>query len=148
MPVPENYKDSDTKPPSKYLRAEDYPLDTKWRLTIDDVELVEMEGRDGKAPRKRLVLYFKNAEKGLVLNAGNEGFIKARFAPGANPNTWVGTRVLVHRTTAPFGEKIVAAFRIVDLKKPDATARPAQVEPITVEPIPEEDFGDDPSVPF
>jgi hypothetical protein len=142
MPVPDNYKDSDTKPPSKYLRAEDHDLDVKWRLTIEDVTLETMEGRDGKPPRKRLVLYFKNAEKGLVLNAGNEGFIKARFPKGTNPNLWVGTRVLVHRTTAPFGEKVVPAFRIIDMKKPDA-----QAAPVVVEPLPE-DEGDDETVPF
>lgn len=148
MPVPDNYNPSDTKPESKHLRAEDYDIDQKWRLIIEDVELTLMPARDNKPARNRLVLFFKGREKGLVLNATNQGFIEARL--GQQPNAWIGASVVLHRTTTVYGENTVPAFRLIEVKKPDAPVAPRPApEPITVEPIPEEDFTDDGSeVPF
>ena len=79
MPVPETYKPTDTKPESKHLRAEDFPLDQKWKLKVEDVNMETMPGRDGKGERNRLVLSFVSRQKGLVLNATNQGFIEARL---------------------------------------------------------------------
>jgi hypothetical protein len=140
MPVPENYNPRDTKAESKHLRAEDYDLDQKWRLTIEDVDLTLMPARDNKPARNRLVLFFAGREKGLVLNATNQGFMEARL--GEQPNNWIGAVVVLHRTTTVYGEKTVPAFRLIEAKKPTGAAKPKPapkpVEPVyEVEPIDE-----------
>ena len=121
MPVPETYKPSDTKPESKHLRAEDFPLDQKWSLKISDVNLELMPARDGKNERNRLILTFAGKQKGLVLNATNQGFIEARL--GMNPNAWVGADLVLHRTTTVFGTETVPAFRIIECRKGPAPQR-------------------------
>jgi hypothetical protein len=149
MPVSENYKQSDTKAESKHLRAEDYDLDKKWRLTVEDVTMEMMPARDGKPARNRLILLFVGKEKGLVLNATNQGFMEARM--GIHPNGWIGASVVLHRTTTVYGEKTVPAFRLIEAKK--GVSRPVPPPPpIEVDPLPEDvddfDDGGDPSVPF
>jgi hypothetical protein len=146
MPVPQDYKPSDTRPESKYLRAEDYPLDTKWRLVIEDVNLETMPARDGKPPRKRLVVAFEGRDKSLALNATNLSFIEARL--GQNPNNWTGATVILHRTTTLYAGETVAAFRLIECKKPSAAPK-AKTKPVEVEPlVDEEDLGNDQTVPF
>ena len=152
MPVPDNYNRSETQPESKHLRAEDFKLDQKWRLLIEDVELVQMEGRDGKPPRKRLVLTFSGREKGLVLNATNQGFLEDRL--GYNPNDWIGATVVLWRTTTRFAEKTVPAFRFIEAqfkKVAHAKPEPKKAEPVyDVDPIDEGHAAqfDDDTVPF
>ena len=115
MPVPETYKPTDTKPESKHLRAEDFPLDQKWKLKVEDVNMETMPGRDGKGERNRLVLSFVSRQKGLVLNATNQGFIEARL--GKQPNDWIGAEVILHRTTTTYSGETVPAFRIIECRK-------------------------------
>ncbi len=115
MPVPDDYKPSDTKPESKHLRAEDFPLDQKWKLKVEDVNIETMPARDGKKERKRLILIFVGRQKGLVLNATNQGFVEARL--GTQPNDWIGADIILHRTTTIYAEKTVPAFRILECRK-------------------------------
>jgi hypothetical protein len=111
-----------------------------------------MPARDGKPARNRLVLFFKGREKGLVLNATNQGFIEARL--GQQPNAWIGASVVLHRTTTVYGENTVPAFRLIEAKKGAAVApktAPKAPEPVyEVDPIDEgQPFdGGDESVPF
>lgn len=115
MPVPENFNPRDLDPPSQNLRAADYKLDQRWKLTISDVNVEEMEGRDeGEPSRKKLVLSFKDREKRLVLNATNRGFLAARL--GDNPNAWTEAEIILHRTTTTFGNDTVPALRIIDVR--------------------------------
>lgn len=152
MPVPENYKHTDTAGDSKHLRAADFNIDTKWRLTIEDVNLEEMEGREGKSARKRLIVAFQGREKTFVLNATNQSFLEERM--GFNPNDWIGATVVLWRTTTKFEGKSVPAFRFLEAKK--AATRPAQKpkpapEPVEVDPIDEgQEYGagDESDVPF
>jgi len=117
MPVPDTYQPKDTKAESKHLRAEDFPLDTKWTLKIADVNLVELDGR------KKLDLAFVGKTKGLVLNATNKGFLEMRL--GEQPNAWVGADLTLHRTTTLFEGSMVPAFRIIECSK----GAPARREP-------------------
>lgn len=114
MPVPDTYKPSDTAPESKNLRAEDFPLDTKWTLTIKDVNLEELDGR------KKIVLTFVDKSKGLILNVTNRVFLEQRL--GEHPNGWIGGVVDLHRTTTQYEGKTVAAFRFVGAHKGTAPA--------------------------
>lgn len=148
MPVPSDYKPSDTKPESKHLRAEDFHLDQKWRLVIDDVTMETMPARDDKPARNRLILYFQGREKGLVLNATNQGFMEARL--GVQPNEWIGATVVLHRTTTVYGEKTVPAFRLIECRKVAPTSKPVVKPKPAQEPIDEGDAAqyDDDSTPF
>ena len=149
MPVPDNYNPRDTKPESKHLRAEDYDIDQKWRLVISDVTLELMPARDNKPARNRLVLFFQGREKGLVLNATNQGFIEARL--GVQPNAWIGATVVLHRTTTVYGENTVPAFRLIEAKKVAAPVKPAPKAPepvYDVEPIDEGHAAEHDEVPF
>lgn len=159
MPVPDTYKPTDTKPESKHLRADEYPIDTKWNLRVSDVNMELMPGRDGKADRNRLIMSFAGKGKGLVLNATNQGFLEARL--GAKPNLWIGATINLHRTTTVFGDETVAAFRIIGVKGADTMAKSRSTAPAptptrasglreTIEAIDEGHAAqyDDDSVPF
>lgn len=121
MPVPDTYKPSDTMPESKHLRAEDFALDVKWKLKIDDVNLELMPSRDGKPERNRLIVSFAGRQKGLVLNSTNQQFLEARLTK--NPNAWVGAEVVLHRTTTQFSGKVVPAFRFIEARAANAPVR-------------------------
>ncbi len=114
MPVPETYKPSDTKVDSNHLRAEDFPIDQKWKLQVEDVNVELMPARDGKKERNRLILTFVGRQKTLVLNETNKAFLESRL--GEKPNTWVGAELLLHRTTTLYAGKMVPAFRIVECR--------------------------------
>lgn len=122
MPVPETYKPTDTMAESKHLRAADFPLDTKWKLDISDVNLEEMPAREGenKGPRKKLILSFKGKQKTLVLNATNQGFLEQRL--GKAPNTWIGATIVLHRTTAKYQGQTVPGFLVIECYRGEAPA--------------------------
>lgn len=126
MPVPDDYNPNDTRPESKNLRAEDFKLDQKWSLKIEDVNMELMLGRDGKPDRNRLVLSFAGKAKSLVLNATNQGFIEARL--GKMPNQWIDASIMLHRTTTSLGGETVPAFRIIEVRKGVVVARPKLTE--------------------
>ena len=88
MPVPDNYNRSETQGESRHLKAADYPLDQKWRLEIEDVNLTELDAREGGGKRKRLEVVFRGREKTFILNATNQSFLEERM--GYNPNDWIG----------------------------------------------------------
>lgn len=155
MPVPENYNRSETQAESQHLKAADFKLDQKWRLQIEDVDLVAMEARDNQPARKRLVVTFVGREKSLVLNATNQSFMEERL--GYNPNDWIGATVVLWRTTTRFEGKSVPAFRFLEAKAgaapkaaPKTSPKVKEPEPIEVEPIDEGIAAqyDDDSVPF
>ena len=60
---------------SKYLRAEDLKQETKFRIKAVTEEVFE---KDGKA-EKKLVVWFTNDERGLVLNKTNNRTIRGAF---------------------------------------------------------------------
>lgn len=115
MPVPQDYKPTDTKPESKYIRAEDFPLNWRAKVKVADVNVEEMPARDGKPPRKRLILSFVGKVKGFALNATNQGFIEAHF--GLNPNDWIASEITLHRTVTTYEGKTVPALRVIEASK-------------------------------
>jgi len=56
---------------SKYLRASDIPEGREVQVVIDHMEPEKITRGDDETPQEKLVVYFKNKEKGLVLNATN-----------------------------------------------------------------------------
>jgi hypothetical protein len=76
------------------------------------IERVEEEifARDGKPPRAKAVLYFKNATKGVVCNKTNATALATAF--GEAFAGWVGKRVTVKSETTMYGTKLVPALRL------------------------------------
>jgi len=139
-PVPSDYKSSDTNPPSRNLKADNFELNTRWRLEIADVniELMPAQG-DSRPERKRLVLTFIGKEKGLVLNKTNQVFLEERL--GDAPNRWIGASVVLLRSTTLYQGKPVPALKLIE-----ALAPPPPVSPPPPPAAPAGEPGDD--VPF
>jgi hypothetical protein len=74
---------------SAYLKKEDFP--TPEILTIAEVREEEVTAPGAKSKRK-LILYFNEVEKGLVLNQAN-GDILFEETGRDDPEQWVGQRV-------------------------------------------------------
>ena len=118
---------------SKFLKKEDF--DTPKVLTIKDCSLEEVGQGD-----TRWVLFFKEAQKGLVLNVTKIRQLEAAY--GDDSDGWVNQRVkLSHDPNVSFQGKIVGG---IALQTPKA-AKPVAPPPPAVHG--EGDFGDD-DIPF
>ena len=94
---------------SKYLKADDLKEGTEIRITIDRVAIEAIE-REGKAGEDRAVVYFRDKEKGLVLNTTNGK--KLVEAYGDSPEAQVGKDVILYRDTVDFKGQMVPCLRI------------------------------------
>jgi len=102
---------------SKYLRAEDIKRDTKFRIKAVTEELFE---KDGKA-EKKLVVWFTNDERGLVLNKTNNRTIRGAF--GDDTTNWVGKIIIVFPMMTDLRGKMTPALRVrIPPRKPAAVA--------------------------
>jgi hypothetical protein len=108
--------------PSKYLKASDLK-GKAYVATIESAPYETLKSMDGKETQK-IVLYFKNAEKMLPLNATN--FDAVCDATGC-PDTedWPGQRIELYPTRTTMGGKAVDCIRI---RRPSAS-RPAAAAP-------------------
>jgi hypothetical protein len=103
--------DAELLHPSKYLKAAD--LQGKdWPLTIDhvirDEELVTVGGVKDKKP----ILFFRETEKGMVLNVTNKRSIMSLH--GKIVKEWAGKLISVYPTTDLCGGKRVDCIRVRD----------------------------------
>lgn len=129
-----NWRDSI---PSKWLKASD--LDGKPQLVTIKRFTVEAL-QDGT---KKPAVWFREEAKGLVLNITNGKSIE-KIAGTADPDGWMGKRVVIYPTETEMGGERVDCIRV---RAPKVGAK--LPEPITVEPEPEDNFTDDGSdVPF
>ena len=108
--------------PSKYLKATDLKGKT-CVATIESAPYETLKGLDGKETKK-IVLYFKNAEKALPLNTTN--FDAVCDATG-RPDTddWPGQRIELYPTKTSMGGQLVDCIRI----RPPSAPRPAAAAP-------------------
>jgi hypothetical protein len=132
---------------SKYLRAEDVKQDKKFRIKAVTEESFEREG--GK--ERKLVLWFTNDERGLVLNKSNNRTLRGAFDD--DTANWVGKVIAVFPTMTDFRGRMVNALR-VRIPPPKeataagngaATATDPEIEPKPVK-SPNDDVDD--SIPF
>ena len=110
--------DISTAFPSKYLRAADLPEGKNHDVTIDRVEMEDIDGDQNSD--KKPVVYFTGKKKGLVLNKTNATTISDAY--GVNTDTWPGKPLLLYSTKTEFRGKRVACIRIdipTDQKKPE-----------------------------
>ena len=87
-----------------YFKAVDLGAD-EIRLKIRAV--TEEKMADGKM---KLVVWFTNSKRGLVLNRVNNRTIRAAY--GDPVNGWVGKIIVLFPTTAEFRGKIIPALRV------------------------------------
>ena len=94
---------------SAYLRKEDFPQPET--LTIDEVREEEVTA-PGNKPKRKLVLYFKGMDKGLVLNQAN-GDALFEMTGHEDPEKWVGQGVEVyHDPNVTYAGKRVGGIRL------------------------------------
>lgn len=102
--------------PSKYFKAANYPDDWTLTVEVEMTRLEEFEGGDrGKGSAKKLVVYFRKQQSGLV--AGPviwDQFIEATGEDDCDD--WKGHRVELYRDYTPFAGKNVPCIRV---RKPE-----------------------------
>jgi hypothetical protein len=108
--------------PSKYLKAGELKGKAA-KLAIDRVEVEEIADGEDKP-----VLYFRGAEKGMVLNKTNA--LTLQEAYGDETDEWSGQGVEVFADKTQYAGKRVDCIRVraVELAKPKAKAKAAVVE--------------------
>jgi hypothetical protein len=108
--------------PSKYLKAADLAGDEI--VTICQAKL-EKVGQSEDEPKK-LVLYFEESPKGLVLNKTNCKTLEKLH--GDDTDRWIGKSIAIYPTEVQYMDDMVEAIRI-RLRAPAPLARTLQREP-------------------
>jgi hypothetical protein len=100
---------------SKYLKKDDFPQAKI--CTIKDVT-VENVAQPGQAKKDRGVMYFREVDKGLVMNSTN---LKraAHFLGSEETDDWIGKKIVVYNDpNIEFGGDIVGGLRLKGAPKP------------------------------
>jgi hypothetical protein len=101
---------------SRYLRAEDIPQEKLLRIKTVTEETV------GQGAEKKLVVWFTNDKRGLVLNRTNNKTIRSAY--GDDVSGWTNMLVVVFQTQADYQGRMVPALRV---RIPPPTQRPDTV---------------------
>lgn len=99
--------------PSKWLKATEFEEDMI--LTMNIVQMEEIG--QGEDKETKPVLYFKETDKGLVLNKTNAATITTLY--GSQTTKWGGKKIALFPTEVSFGGKQTLAIR-VRMKPPKA----------------------------
>jgi hypothetical protein len=114
---------------SKFLRKEDFDEDQV--CTIRDCKLEDV----GQENEQRWVLYFKEREKGMVLNVTTIRVLESAY--GGDTDHWIGNKAMVYvDPNVSFGGKVVGGLRLRTPKKAVQQPKPPK----------DEDFADE--IPF
>ena len=106
--------------PSRYLKKTDF-TEEGFIVTIKDVAHENL-AQEGDAPDFKYVMYFKEFEKGLVLNITNINAL-AKACNSEDTEDWVGKEVIVFLDpNVGYGGKITGGLRV----KRFASAQPKQ----------------------
>ena len=89
--------------PSKFLKASDLQ-GHKVKLTIASVEMDKF-GDDDKP-----VMYFRDKEKGVVLNKTKAGILSSSFSPESDG--WIGKEIFLYPTKVNFQGQMVDSIGI------------------------------------
>jgi hypothetical protein len=104
---------------SRFLAATDLR-----KPVVATIERVEEENfaRDGAPPKRRKVLYFENATKGIVLNKVNASTLATAFTE--NFATWPGRQTTIRPESALYNGKVVPALRLYPMQNTKAVEPP------------------------
>jgi hypothetical protein len=89
---------------SKYLRAEDLKTEKKFRIKSVTEEVV------GAEKKKKLVVWFTNDERGLVLNKTNNRTLRGAF--GDDVSGWKDKIIILFSTMVDLRGKMVGGLRV------------------------------------
>lgn len=134
--------------PSRYLKAAD--LDGREHiLAIKDVQIENV----GQTKESKPVLYFRGAQKGLVLNVTNSKRI-ATMVGSKDTDDWKGFKIVIYPTETEFAGETVDCIRVKAVKGADIQSKAApkakatkKAKPVIEEPddpIPTREPGDEP----
>lgn len=91
--------------PSKYLKAADLPAGRELTVTIDSMQLEQLDDN-----QERPVCYFRGKTKGLVLNSTNANTISVVY--GDETDAWTGRTLVIFHTTTMYKGQRVACLRV------------------------------------
>jgi len=91
---------------SRFLKAQDLTTEKKFRIK----NVTEEEIGIGKDKERKLVVWFTNDARGLVLNRVNNRTIRGAF--GDNCESWTGKIIIVFPTMAEFRGEMKPALRV------------------------------------
>jgi hypothetical protein len=91
---------------SRYFKAEDVATEKKLRIKNVSEELIGM----GAEKEKKLVVWFTNDERGLVLNRTNNRTLRGAF--GDAVDGWTNKIIVLFRTQADYRGRMVPALRV------------------------------------
>src|SRR5215469_1516722 len=108
----------------RFLKAADLQHEKKFRIKNTTEELIGAEQKE-----KKLVVWFTNDERGLVLNKTNNRTIRGAF--GDAVDGWVGKIIIIFPTMVDMRGKLTPALRvrIPPPKEAGATAAVAPSKP-------------------
>ena len=89
---------------SRFFKADDFEGDRKLRIKNATEEVV------GAEKERKLVVWFTNDERGLVLNKTNNRALRGAF--GDAVNGWMGKIIIVFPTMTDVRGKMVPALRV------------------------------------
>ena len=116
---------------SRFLKAQDLTTEKKFRIK----SVTEEEIGIGRDKERKLVVWFTNDERGLVLNRVNNRTI--RGALGDACDGWTSKVIVVFPTMAEFRGEMKPALR-VRIPPPKSNGQPA-AKPVTPPPAPATD---------
>ena len=122
--------------PSNYLRASDLK-GRNLPVVIDRIEQ-EKVGNDTK-----MVLYFQNKSKGMILNKTNANNIAALYSP--ETDAWAGRQLVIFEAMVDFKGQTVPALRVRGPQPKDNGHKPAMAPSYPPKP-PVDDMADE--IPF
>lgn len=132
--------------PSKYLKADvDVPEEGSLVVTITGADF-ETVGQGDNADQK-LVLYFRETEKGLVLNKTN-GTTIGGLLQSDDTDDWIGKRIALISADVQYGTEMMRGIRVskrLPKDTPNPAAKPKIAKPADPQP---DDDADDSDIPF
>ena len=127
---------------TRFLKAEDLSAEKKFRIK----SVTEEEVGIGKDKERKLVVWFTNDSRGLVLNRVNNRTLRGAF--GDPCDGWIGKIIVIFPTMAEFRGTMKPALRVrIPPPKQAAgnvqTAKPKPPEPDPVEEVLDEELDDE-----
>ena len=103
---------------SKYLCAEDMKTEKKFRIKAVTVEAVGT----GSEKEEKLVVWFTNDKRGLVLNKTNNRTLRDAFGDDNVAKEWADKVIIIFPTMVPYRGKMVPGLRVRIPSPKQATA--------------------------
>ena len=127
---------------TRFLKAEDLSAEKKFRIK----SVTEEEVGIGKDKERKLVVWFTNDSRGLVLNRVNNRTLRGAFGDACDG--WIGKIIVIFPTMAEFRGTMKPALRVrIPPPKQAAgnvqTAKPKPPEPDPVEEVLDEELDDE-----